>query len=135
MTKDANKTGGYLLASLMMISLSVMTAFISSAVAAEGQPVAIMKDFDGEFHGLKEYTGQGKWTVVMLWASDCHVCNQEAANYQAFHDRITTINPEVRERFAENEDEIRANFERLGHETDDGWTFDQPMRVHLFRRT
>lgn len=44
-----------------------------------------LKGFDDSIHTLSEYTGQGKWTIVMIWASDCHVCNQEASAYDAFH--------------------------------------------------
>ncbi len=64
-----------------------------------------------------------------------HVDTVRIKDYEAFHDRITTINPEVRERFIEREEVIRATFERLGHKDKDGWSFDQPMRVHLFRRS
>lgn len=44
-----------------------------------------LKDFDGKTHSITDYAGQGKWLVVMLWASDCHVCNQEAHQYVDFH--------------------------------------------------
>lgn len=56
------------------------------AMAAK-EPGVTMKDMAGAFHDLSEYTGQGKWTVVMLWASDCHVCNHEAAEHVKFHQR------------------------------------------------
>lgn len=42
-------------------------------------------DFSGQLHQLDEYTGKGKWTVVMIWAHDCHSCNDEAHQYVAFH--------------------------------------------------
>jgi peroxiredoxin len=61
--------------------LMVLLLFTLPAAAAPG----ILKDFQGQFHSLKEYTGQGKWTVVMIWASDCSVCNQEAGQYVKFH--------------------------------------------------
>lgn len=44
-----------------------------------------LEDFNGNTQNLHDYTGKGKWTIVMMWASDCHVCNQEAHNYVAFH--------------------------------------------------
>lgn len=56
-------------------------------------------------------------------------------DFQAFHDRLTMINPHVRERFQEKEDELRALFMRLGKQTEDGWEFEQPMRAHLLRRS
>jgi SAM-dependent methyltransferase len=63
-----------------------------------------------------------------------HVDTVKLADYAAFHDRITSINPHVRERFDEREEEIRGLFERLGRPVADGWEFDQPMRVCLLRR-
>lgn len=47
--------------------------------------MSILKDFDGTLHTLDEYTGQGKWAIVMIWASDCHACNAEAKNYVKFN--------------------------------------------------
>ncbi len=46
---------------------------------------AAFKDFDGKPHQLTEFTGKGKWTVVMFWASDCRVCNAEIGQYIQFH--------------------------------------------------
>ncbi|TVR99879.1 MAG: class I SAM-dependent methyltransferase [Rhodospirillales bacterium] len=56
-------------------------------------------------------------------------------DFEAFHDRITAINPETRTAFMEHEPEIRANFERLGQRSEEGWSFRQPTRVFLFRRS
>ena len=42
-------------------------------------------DFDGNPKAISDYSGKGKWLVVMIWASDCHVCNQEAHAYVDFH--------------------------------------------------
>lgn len=35
---------------------------------------------------LAAHTGDGKWLVVMLWASDCVACNREAHQYVDFHE-------------------------------------------------
>ncbi|KPK09886.1 MAG: hypothetical protein AMJ68_10740 [Acidithiobacillales bacterium SG8_45] len=43
--------------------------------------------FDGNPDTLKSYTGKGKWVIAMIWAHDCHVCNQEAGEYVSFHDK------------------------------------------------
>jgi len=45
---------------------------------------AALKDFAGKAHLLTEYTGKGKWTIVMLWAADCRVCNAEVGQYVQF---------------------------------------------------
>jgi len=40
---------------------------------------------DGGRHSLESRIGQGKWLVVMVWASTCHVCNDEVHEMIAFH--------------------------------------------------
>ena len=64
-----------------------------------------------------------------------HLDKVKFKNFQAFHDRITTINTEARARFEDQEEEVRALFESLGQKEADGWTFEQPMRVALLRRS
>lgn len=44
-------------------------------------------DRKGQAGTIEQYTGKGKWLVVMIWASDCHVCDQEAQSYLEFHKR------------------------------------------------
>lgn len=46
-----------------------------------------LTDFDGKPQRLENYLGEGQWVVVMLWASDCHICNLEAPGLSAFHER------------------------------------------------
>ena len=62
-----------------MLTLSVALMFSVVAEAVQ------LKDFDGNNRSLDDYTGDGKWLVVMIWASDCHVCNQEVNGYVDFH--------------------------------------------------
>ncbi len=56
-------------------------------------------------------------------------------NFQAFHDRLTTINPNIRARFDEEEETLKRLFEANGKKTADGWLFDQAWRVAVLRRT
>jgi peroxiredoxin len=44
-----------------------------------------LQDLDGKPRQLENYTGKGKWLVVMIWASDCLICNKEAHQYEKFH--------------------------------------------------
>lgn len=46
---------------------------------------AALKDFNGNTHKLSDFTGKGKWTIVMFWASDCRVCNAEIGQYIQFN--------------------------------------------------
>lgn len=68
----------------MKKSLSVLLGVLALAGAAGAGPLL---DFSGATRSIDEYLGQGKWRIVMFWASDCHVCNQEANQYVAFHEK------------------------------------------------
>jgi peroxiredoxin len=46
---------------------------------------ADLQDMQGNPHALTEYTGKGKWLIVMFWAADCLICNKEAKHYERFH--------------------------------------------------
>jgi len=40
-----------------------------------------LSDLDGKAASINDYAGNGKWLVVMFWASDCHICNVKAHEY------------------------------------------------------
>lgn len=46
----------------------------------------ILTDFEGHRRSIEDFVGSGKWLVVMIWASDCHICNNEVPEYMAFHE-------------------------------------------------
>jgi peroxiredoxin len=63
-----------------------MLLIVSSTVIS-GLALAQLKDFSGKPQNLSDYTrGKDVWTVVILWASDCHACNVEAKQYVQFHE-------------------------------------------------
>lgn len=64
---------------LYLVTLMAWLMFLPAAQAGG------LQDFDGQPKSISDYTGKGKWLVVMIWASDCHVCNQEAHAYVDFH--------------------------------------------------
>ncbi len=61
--------------------LLVLILFNMASMAYAGG----LKDFSGTAAKVTDYTGKGKWTLVMFWASDCHICNKEAHQYVDFH--------------------------------------------------
>ena len=63
-----------------------------------------------------------------------HVDTVVFPDFAAFHDKITSINPQVRYRFDDLEEGLRQNFEKLGHKVEGGWAFEQPMKVYVLRR-
>lgn len=56
---------------------------LPAAWAAPG----LFRTFDDKPAQIADYTGDGKWLLVVIWASDCHVCNREAHTYVDFHFR------------------------------------------------
>ncbi len=54
---------------------------LSQAVAGP----STFTDFDGTPRELSEALYPGAWTVVMLWHSECHVCNEEVGELIRFH--------------------------------------------------
>lgn len=78
------------LPSLSNLLLASLLLF-ASAVAQAG----ILTDFSGTPRNINDYTGNGKWLVVMFWASDCHICGKEAPEYIAFHNKNKDGNAHV----------------------------------------
>jgi len=66
---------------LMLLSV-LLFLFISPSAFSETKG---FEDFKGKPQVLENYLGKGKWLVVMIWASDCHICNREAHQYVDFH--------------------------------------------------
>ena len=67
---------------LILLGLLGLISF-SSLVSAEMKG---FEDFSGNPQKLENYIGKnGKWLIVMMWASDCHICNREAHEYVDFH--------------------------------------------------
>ena len=73
--------------STFMNKFSISLAFALSLLFSQSSMAEIQgfQDFSGKPQKLENYTGKGKWLVVMMWASDCHVCNKEAHQYVDFH--------------------------------------------------
>ena len=65
-----------------ILPVLLLTGVLTAQAAA-----LTLNDFSGNVSGLKQYTGKGKWTIVMLWASDCLICNKEAPHYNDFHNK------------------------------------------------
>jgi peroxiredoxin len=62
----------------MMAGLMSLTLSVNAATGA-------FVDFDGEPRSISDYTGDGRWLMVMIWVHDCHVCNMEVESYAQFH--------------------------------------------------
>ncbi len=65
---------------LLLIFFLFQTA---TSFAVEEKPFF---DFDGNPKSVEDYFTSEKWTVLMIWRHDCHICNQEVVGYSFFHD-------------------------------------------------
>ncbi len=63
---------------LSLLGVLLLSPFVSAEMKG-------FEDFNGKPQVLENYLGKGKWTIVMMWASDCHICNREAQQYVDFH--------------------------------------------------
>jgi len=60
-------------------------SFFSTLVLAEAPDIKV-RDVNGKYHNVNQYIGKGKWTAVVFWAYNCHICNEEVPNLVFFHD-------------------------------------------------
>ena len=49
----------------------------------------------GENLKLEDLTGNGKWTLVMFWATNCHICRLQKPDMSAFHNKHKDDKAEV----------------------------------------
>ena len=45
-----------------------------------------LQQVDGTVVDLDDYRGDGRWLLVMLWATTCHICEMQKPEISAFHD-------------------------------------------------
>ncbi len=69
---------------LKSASIALLLA-LSATVLAQSEDPSMFSDLDGKPQRLEDFTGDGNWRVVMIWAADCHICNTEAQSYGEFH--------------------------------------------------
>ncbi len=56
------------------------------------------------------------------------------SSFEQFRERMVRINPQREAPFAEHDEILRENFDRLGRATDGGRIFDQEIRVDVLRK-
>ena len=83
-SKSLNKVFGFIMIPLMLLFSQVQAA-----------PTPLFTDFENTTKQLEDYVGKGQWTVVMLWASNCHFCKKEIGNYVKFNHEGEKINAKV----------------------------------------
>lgn len=73
----------------------LLLVFLLPPSAYASAPQLSLKDMDGIEQPLNQYIGQGKWTVLVIWAEDCEVCNADIETYDFFHEDHKNKNAQV----------------------------------------
>jgi len=66
----------------------ILGAIFGTCIAASawaGAPSIPLHDLDGHARNVNEFIGHDKWTVVVTWAHDCHICDREIDEMAVFH--------------------------------------------------
>jgi len=65
--------------------LAPMLMLLALSVSPAAQSAFLMQSLDGDRVDLHDYLGKGKWTLVMLWTTDCIPCEEQKPMIQDFH--------------------------------------------------
>lgn len=76
----------------LLLGLALLSGLVTAPPAFALGPYPTL---EGAPRSLGDFTGKGKWTVVMIWASDCEICNRDVKHYIKFHEQHKAVNAEV----------------------------------------
>lgn len=84
-----------MLRSLLRILVVSGVLFSSSLAANVPAPFGDLVDVDGQQVTTEANLGTGQWQLVMLWATDCHICAEMKPKLSAFHDKHKELDAQV----------------------------------------
>jgi len=70
--------------SALLISLFVLLSGTTSAYGGSS-PFRDLVDLNGKYANAETSVGNGKWTLVMIWATDCVPCKIQKPKVSAFY--------------------------------------------------
>jgi thiol-disulfide isomerase/thioredoxin len=68
---------------------------LGTTPAWANSPFLDLLTVDGERLDEGPAVGNGKWTLVMIWATDCPICKQQKPVISAFHDKHKDVDAAV----------------------------------------
>ncbi len=72
----------------MSFFLALALALVTGPISAETKaPFPDLVDVNGAAVTNQADLGNGKWQLVMIWATNCHVCAEMKPKLSAFHDK------------------------------------------------
>ncbi|MEM7401232.1 MAG: TlpA disulfide reductase family protein [Pseudomonadota bacterium] len=75
----------------LFISLTLILS-TSNSIASDWTEV---RTLEGKFTTLSQHFEEDKWTLVMLWTTDCGICQREYPMISEFHDKHKDKNAKV----------------------------------------
>jgi len=74
---------------------ATVIAGTASTIIEQEHPFAGLIDLDGQQLTAPPVIGQGQWTLVMIWATDCHICKVQKPLISQFHDAHKDLDANV----------------------------------------
>jgi len=69
------------------VALLAVAMLIGNPAKAAQTPFYDLLSLDGERIKDDADVGKGRWTLVMIWSSDCHICKAQKPVISEFHDK------------------------------------------------
>ena len=73
----------------------IFIALLSLIPAVHASNWIEVQTLDGKYTTLSQHFEEGKWTLVMLWTSNCGICVREYPVMSEFHDKHKDVDAKV----------------------------------------
>ena len=71
-----------------LIANKITITILSFALLAFSNMAMAFTDTDGKNASINDYIGKGKYTVLEVWATDCHVCREHMPDMVEFDGKL-----------------------------------------------
>ncbi len=75
--------------------LVLLALFSVTSLSWAKAPFTDLIDIDGKAVSSEANVGEGKWTVVMVWSTSCHICTAQKPMISKFHNEHADKNAHV----------------------------------------
>jgi len=71
---------------LIRLEKFIVAAALWLPLFAMAGPDLVLPGLDGRHRAVNEFIGQGQWTIVAIWSTDCPICRRDMPEMAFFHD-------------------------------------------------
>ena len=68
-----------------IVTAVLISMFLMATPVLAEKDTSVLKDFQGKPRKISDYVEKGKWTLVVLWRHDCHICAKESPGYSQMY--------------------------------------------------